>query len=257
MLITKKCIHVYSRKRVYWTCGIQLLLGVVIRSVGAYVAYSGVLVLLGWFLLWMVPMLPFLMIPLEEREKMPLRAKARDIITSNRRMPLAAGTAVVAMALIVGGIALFSSGEKGTNENEHVAIGANLPDAYVPGQPDISDDKLSGEDGREAGSKGSSRECDQCLGDRKCRYCLTDGSGECDECWGSGEIDCTCFAGDCTACLGDGKVVVGSKTISCTGCGGSGKHKNCGGTGKLDCYHCDGKGFCFACKGTGICPICD
>lgn len=109
----------------------------------------------------------------------------------------------------------------------------------------------------------------------KCQFCLGEPSGGCDECNGSGVIDCSCHSGisyktdvqtiqnECNNCGGKCQFWVNGVYRNCQTCGGRGwRFYNIEvpieGTGRT-CIACNGVGAfgCLKCNGTGDLMKCD
>lgn len=103
--------------------------------------------------------------------------------------------------------------------------------------------------------------CPYCQGIGDCGDCVF---GECDACWGDGDIMCpgfSCLFGQCAECAGDGYSLSYSfsgenKRVRCSTCGGTGKCRTCSGKGYVKCSACNGSGNCGTCKGTDKCQYC-
>ena len=102
--------------------------------------------------------------------------------------------------------------------------------------------------------------CDYCGGSGMCSHCIL---GQCDHCFGEGEIWCeSCFgSGTCQSCYGMGgelRYMVGgdNQWVTCSRCGGGGMCRRCNGMGATTCNYCHGTGSCAYCNGTGDCAYC-
>ena len=87
--------------------------------------------------------------------------------------------------------------------------------------------------------------------DDDCPTCS--GLGECDECFGEGELWCTaygCNGGSCLVCNGGYTYNYNGDEVRCRTCGGDDTCNKCGGSGYVDCRYCTG-GKCSTCGGSG------
>jgi len=96
--------------------------------------------------------------------------------------------------------------------------------------------------------ENQNNECEECLGsgDIECRWCDGSGTDECSNCGGKGQINCQTCDGDGTDSEGD----------SCEECNGDGyvNCDDCDGSGQETCTNCDGDRYveCNECGGDGI-----
>ena len=102
--------------------------------------------------------------------------------------------------------------------------------------------------------------CGYCGGSGMCSHCVF---GQCDYCFGEGQIWCeSCFgSGTCQSCYGMGgelRYMVGgdNQWVTCSRCGGLGSCRRCSGMGSTTCNYCHGSGSCNYCNGTGDCAYC-
>lgn len=167
------------------------------------------------------------------------------LLDSNQGLLLNAAKSAVCIVALVCGFLFVDAG----NRTEPITVTDNvrsIPDTSQSTEKDktYADDNI----------------CDYCGGSGMCDYCIL---GQCDHCFGEGEIWCeSCLgSGSCQSCYGMGgelRYMVGSDNqwVTCSRCGGGGTCRRCNGMGATTCNYCHGTGSCAYCNGTGDCAYC-
>ena len=167
------------------------------------------------------------------------------LLDSNQGLLLNAAKSAVCIVALVCGLLFVDAG----NRTEPITVTDNvrsIPDTSQSTEKDktYADDNI----------------CDYCGGSGMCDYCIL---GQCDHCFGEGEIWCeSCLgSGSCQSCYGMGgelRYMVGSDNqwVTCSRCGGGGMCSRCNGMGATTCNYCHGSGSCAYCNGTGDCAYC-
>ena len=167
------------------------------------------------------------------------------LLDSNQGLLLNAAKSAVCIVALVCGFLFVDAG----NRTEPITVTDNvrsIPDTSQSTEKDktYADDNI----------------CDYCGGSGMCDYCIL---GQCDHCFGEGEIWCeSCLgSGSCQSCYGMGgelRYMVGSDNqwVTCSRCGGGGMCSRCNGMGATTCNYCHGSGSCAYCNGAGDCAYC-
>lgn len=173
------------------------------------------------------------------------------LIKSTQGLLLNIAKSVGCIAAILAVLLLVNGGR------QQASMGSS--DDYPPQDPAFEQTTVTAPVGK-SNSSSTGNTCSHCGGSGMCDHCV---SGECESCFGEGEIWCeSCLgSGSCPSCDGMGgekHYVVGgdNRWITCSRCGGSGQCKRCDGIGSTTCSYCHGTGSCAHCYGTGDCAYC-